>query len=234
MTSEKWLFAFCLISFSGAGVIAWLDGQQGAGYVFFALVGLFLLGFSYQVYRQRTVPEGGPPDPSAQWSRRSRAAHIEQAASFTYSKAALIALRCSVFLSALFLPAIYFLSSPRPTGDDLAGLGVIEVLIVLAVYGAYRACAACSIEVTPDAIRIKGLFRQREFLFSSLGQIALLEAGGRGPRYALALYDKSEKPICKIDTQVEGFEEMVALIKERAFAAGTPYRYRDMWGCWTN
>jgi hypothetical protein len=136
-------------------------------------------------------------------------------------------------LPVLAGPAIYILSSPRPTGSDLAGLGAFEVLVVLAFYGAYRACVQYSIEVAPDSILVGGLFRKRVFPFSSLGKVALLESGGRGPRYVLALYDKRERQLCTLSNGVEGFEEMVALIKERAFAAGTPYRYRDMWGCWT-
>jgi len=37
----------------------------------------------------------------------------------------------------------------------------------------------------------------------------------------------------RISSEVEQFEETAAPIKEYAFAAGTPYRYRNMWGCWT-
>lgn len=231
--SERWLSAACLAVFGVAGIMAWLEGQHGAGYGFFALEGLFLLGFSYQVYRQRNTPEGGPPDPSEQWSRNSGAAHNERTKAFAYSRTILAVLRWFAPLSALFGPVIYFLSFPRPTGGDFIGLAAFEILVVLAFYVAYRACATYSIEVAPDSIKVNGLFRQKDFPFSLLGKVALLESGGRGPRYVLALYDKREKQICLLSNGVEGFEEMVALIKERAFAACTPYRYRDMWGCWT-
>ena len=234
MTSEKRIVALVLVGLTGAGVASWLSGQQSAGYVFFALVGFQLLGLAFQMYQQRTAPAGGPPDPSAQWSRNARTSHGERATSFRYSKGTLVLLRCIALLSSLTGPVIYFLGFPRPTAGDLAGLAAVEVLVVLAFYGAYRAGGAYSIEVTPDAIRVSGLFRLREFPFSSLGKIALLEGGGRGPLYVLALYDKKEKQICSLSDGVERFQEMVALIKEYAFAAGTPYRYRDMWGCWTS
>lgn len=231
--SEKWLSALCVTGLGGAGVVAWLEGQRSAGYLFFALAGLILLVFAYQAYRQRTTPAGGPPDPSVQWSGNFGADHNDRTVTFRYSKATLVLMRCIVFLSALSGPAIYFLSSPRPAGNDLAALGAFEVLLVLAFYGAYRACATYWIEVAPDIIRVNGLFRQRAFPFSSLGKVALLEGGGRGPRYVVALYDRQEKPVRKLSSEVAGFEEMVALIRERAFAAGTPYCYRDKWGCWT-
>ena len=233
MNSEKVVPAICIIGLGGAGVIAWFDGQQGVSYAFLAFAACFLLGISYEVYRRRSMPAGGPPDPSAQWSRNSGAAHNARTAVFAYSRTTLVVLRWLAPLPALVGPAIYFLSSPRPIGGDLIGLGVFEILFVLAFYAAYRACAAYSIEVRPDSIRVDGFFRANEIPFSSLGKVALLENGGRGPRYVLALYDKQEKQMCLLSNGVEGFEEMVALIKERAFAAGTPYRYRDMWGCWT-
>lgn len=157
----------------------------------------------------------------------------KRATVFRYSRTTLVVLGWFSPLPTLVGPAIYFLSSPRPTGGDLAGLGALEVVAVLAFYGAYRACATYLVEVTPDSIKVNGLLRQREFRFSSLGKVALLEGGGRGPNYVLALYDKKDRPICKISSEVEQFEEMVALVKEHAFAAGTPYRYRDMWGSWT-
>lgn len=233
VSSEKWLSALCSVGLAGAGAAAWLSGQQGAGYVFFALIGLLLVGLAYQAYRRRTAPHGGPPDPSAQWSRDARAAHRQQATTFRYSKTTLVVLRWLWPLSALAGPAIYFLSTPRPTGGDLAGLGAFEAVVVLAFYGGYRACATYLIEITPDVIRVNGLYRRKELLFSSLGKVALLEGGGRGPRYVLALYDKQGKQLCTLNDGVEHFEDMVALAKEYAFAAGTPYRYRDMWGVWT-
>ena len=234
MASEKWIVTLVLVGLTGAGVASWLSGQQSAGYIFFALAGFQLLGLAFQAYQQRTAPASGPPDPSAQWSRNARTSHGERATSFRYSKGTLVLLRRIALLSSLTGPAIYFLSFPRPTAGDLAGLAAVEVLVVLAFYGGYRACAAYLIEVTPDSIRVSGLFRQREFPFSSLGKIALLEGGGRGPLYVLALCDMKERQVCSLSGGVERFEEMVALIKEYAFAAGTPYRYRDIWGRWTS
>lgn len=233
MSSEKLLSGVGLAAFVGAGVVAWMSGQQDAGYLFFALVGIFVVGFLYQAYRHRSAPKEGPPDPSSRWSTNVEANDWDRATSFTYSRGLLAALRYFVLLPALIGPAIYFLSSPRPAGAGLAGLAAFEVLVVLAFYIGYRACAAYSIEVTGDAITVISLFRKREFHFSSLGKVALLEGGGRGPRYVLALYDREGQQACLLSDGVDGFEQMVALVKEYAFASGTPYRYRDMWGCWT-
>lgn len=63
--------------------------------------------------------------------------------------------------------------------------------------------------------------------------MALLEGGGRGPKYVLTLYDKQGRRIDTFADTLEGFTELVALTKEYASVAGVPYRYRDMWGAWT-
>lgn len=215
------------------GLVYYRSEQPGAGYLFIALLGFFVALFLYQAYRRKKTAAEGPPDPSAYWRAGTEPRGGRGVTSFGYSRGTLVFLRYFTLLPLLFGPAIYLLSSPRPTGVDLLGLAGFEIFVVLAFYMGYRACVAYSIKVTPDSILINGLFRQREFLFSSLGKVALLEGGGRGPRYVLALYDQKEKQLCALSNGVERFEEMVALIKEAAFAAGTPYRYRDMWGCWT-
>lgn len=233
MSSEKWLSALCVLGFAGAGTIVWMSGDHATALGFFGLVAFFVLAFSYQAYRQRVAPQGGPPDPSVHWRSDASTDSSEQGGSFRYSAGTIVTLRYMAILPALAGPAIYFLSSPRPAGSGLIGLGAFEVLLLLGFYLVYRACVEYAVVVTSDSIELAGLFRKRKFPYASLGKVALLEGGGRGPRYVVALYDRNGKQLCTLSNGVEGFERMVALIKEGALRSGVPYRYRDMWGCWT-
>jgi hypothetical protein len=226
--------AVCIMGFVGAGVAAYASGQQQASYLFMAMVVVFMAIFIYQEYRQRTAPGGGPPDPSGQWSVQVNPKGDETAATFRYPKDTLAVLRYFVAGTSLLGPAIYLMASPRPEGVGLVGLAIFEIIVVAAFYTGYRACVAYAIEVGNDSITASGLFRNRQFRFDSLGKIALLEGGGRGSKYVLALYDKKDRQLCRFGDSLEGFERLVTLVKERAFAEGTPYRYRDMWGCWTS
>src|ERR1700722_7447495 len=93
VSSEKWISAFCLVGFLGAGITAWSTGQLQSGCFFFGLVAVSILGFAYQAYRRRTSPEGGPPDPSAHWRAFANATQDDQVTNFRYSKGSIVAIR---------------------------------------------------------------------------------------------------------------------------------------------
>jgi len=109
----------------------------------------------------------------------------------------------------------------------------LGVCFFLCFYLGYLACKAYSVEVQAEAVVVHGLIKSRTYSFSSMGAISLLEGGGRGPRYVLALYDKANKQLRLIGDGVANFEGLVALMKKRSFEEGISYRFRDRWGCWS-
>jgi hypothetical protein len=192
---------------------------------------LALVGYSR--YKRKTSAGSGPVDPSYDWPS-SDYAGAEETGTFKYSRGTLMFLRAAVWASSLFAPVIYLVSSPRPKGAELAVVVLFGAAIFVAFYLAFLACRAYFIDVQVDGVVVNRLIGTRAYEFSTIGMVALLDSGGgRGPKYVLAVYDKADRMLWKIDDGFDGFQKYVTLMKKRCFEQGIPYRYRDMWGSWT-
>ena len=232
MESGKWITLAASLTFFACAAGAWINGQQGAAFLLLGLVIPLLILDGYGRYRRAAAPGAGPADPSREWKTAGGSCAGEVGV-FRYSQGALNLMKVLVALSALFAPVIYLASSPRPTGTGLIGLSALGVCFFLCFYLGYLACKAYSVEVQAEAVVVHGLIKSRTYSFSSMGAISLLEGGGRGPRYVLALYDKANKQLRLIGDGVANFEGLVALMKKRSFEEGISYRFRDRWGCWS-
>lgn len=233
MKSGNWVMAACILFFCLCAAGAWLDDQQGAAYLFMVFVAgsLALVGFAR--YKRKTTATTGPVDPSYDWPSSNDARACETG-TFRYSQGTLTFLRATAWISTLVAPVIYLVSSPRPSGTDLVVLVLIGTAIFAVIYLVFLACRSYSIDVQADGVVVTKLTGARTYKFSMLGMVALLDCGGgRGPRYVLAVYDKANRMLWKIDDGFDGFQKYVTLMKKRCFEQGVTYRYRDMWGSWT-
>jgi len=233
MRDEKWIVPACLLTFFACAVAAWFDDQHGAAYLFLCIVGVCLFLAGYGRYRQISNADSGPLDPSHVWQTTS-STHSGEVETFRYSPGTITFIQVIAWLSTLVAPIIYLISSPRPVGVDLIWLGLFGAAFFACFYLGFLACKAYSVDIQADAIVIHGLIKSRAYNFSSFGKVALLESGGRGAKYVLAMYDKADRVLCQVDTGIDNFEQFVALMKKRSFEKGVPYRYRNMWGSWTS
>jgi hypothetical protein len=210
-----------------------MQGQRGASVLSLILLAFFCGLFAYQRYRQRAAPPGGPPDPSAHWiagdNRRSNEVMV-----FRYSPGSIKAVRIVMLLSLLPGFIIYAVSRSRPVGAELGFFIPFFVALFGVAYLAYKACEKYAVEVNDTEIVHYRLRAPLKYPFASLGSVALLEGGGRGPKYVLALFDQKGKCMDQFADTLDGFNELVALVKRRAAEVGVKYRYRDMWGSWTH
>lgn len=197
------------------------------------LVGFFVILFGYQWYRQRSAPSDGPPDPSRHWLPLHDDKGRPLLSTFRYPLEAVRPLRWMPWLSVPIVLFLYFAAAVRPTGVTLVPMLVFGALSCACLYSLYLSSKTYSVDVQADSVVVKGMGFSHVYKFSELGKIALLEGGGRGSKYVLALYNSKGSMVCRLSSGLGGFEQLVALVKARAFEAGVPYRYRDMWGCWT-
>jgi hypothetical protein len=230
-TRERFAVILGITVSAGLGTWRYLLGD-GSGFLFLGVAALLLALFVYGLLRQRRVAPEGPPDPSTQW-RLAIGIADRGDCMFRYSSGSIWAARIVALISLLFGPAIYFASSPRPSGSELYGLGIFFMLFSGAFFLVVRACERFGVEVTRTEIVHHRLRSPLTYSFQALGSIALLEGSGRGPNYLLALYDPQGRCVDQFASTLDGFENLVALVKERAFENGLKYRYRDMWGSWT-
>lgn len=233
MGAGKWVVPACVLFFCLCAAGAWRDDQQGASYLFIAFAAGSLALVGYGRYKKRATADSGPFDPSSDWPS-SDDISAGELGTFRYSQGTLLFVRTAAWLSISLAPIIYVASSPKPEGVSLAGLFLFGAVVFTGFYLAYLACRAYSIDVQADAIVVNRLGRCSAYKFSSLGMVALLDGGGgRGARYVLAVYDKADRVLWKIDSGFDGFQKYVVLMKKRCFEEGVAYRYRDMWGNWT-
>lgn len=230
-TRERFVVILGIAVSAGLGMWRYVLGD-GSGFLFLGLAALLFALFVYGLLRQRRVSPEGPPDPSTQWRSAARISGRDDCM-FRYSSGSIWAVRIVALISLLFGPAIYFASSPRPSGSELYGIGTFCVLFSGAFFLGVRACERFGIEVTRTGIVHHRLRSPLTHSFQALGSIALLEGSGRGPSYVLALYDTQGRCVDQFPSTLDGFENLVALVKERALEFGLKYRYRDMWGSWT-
>ena len=231
MSVERWIFAMLpLLALGSLG--AWLSLRgDDAGFIVLTLtavlIGLDVVGF---VHRHR-VPPQGPPDPSAAW-RLTRPAD-GGVYGFAYSRGTLWLARGIFGVSLLALPLIYLTGGFRPGGAELWWMAVFAAVFNGGFLLATLACERYRVEVSAEGLVHYRLRRPLRYPFAALGSVALLQGGGRGPAYVLALYDKQGRCIDTFADTLEGFTDLVTLTKAYAFAAGVAYRYRDRWGAWT-
>lgn len=230
-TRERFVVIWVTAAFAGLGVWRYLVGDSSA-FLFLGLASLLFALFVYSLFRQRRAAPEGPPDPSTQWRLAAGIADGGESM-FRYSSGSIWAVRIVALISLLLGPAIYLASSPRPLGGELYGIGVFWTLLSGASFLAVRACERFGVEVTHIEIVHHRLRSSLTHSFQALGNIALLEGSGRGPSYVLALYDPQGRRVDQFPSTLDGFENLVALVKVRAFEFGLKYRYRDMWGSWT-
>ncbi|CAJ3476609.1 Uncharacterised protein [Burkholderia pseudomallei] len=230
--SDRFVLISAFVTFGALGVGSYLQGDQVAWILILLLLGCFLVLFAYQLYRRRQTPAEGPPDPSANWMsvdrRPTGEAHV-----FRYSRGTISMLRIILLGSLLPGLIIYSVAKPRPAGMELYWFVAIWICFFGTFFLGFIACQKYGVEVTDTEIVHHRIRSPRRYPFSSLGSVALLEGGGRGAKYVLALFDKRGKVLDQFADTLEHFEELVALVKTRAEAAGVNYRYRDMWGSWT-
>lgn len=233
MGAEKWVTPVCVLFFCLFAVGAWRADQQGAAYLFMVFVAGSLVLIAYGRYKRKTTAESDLFDPSNDWPT-SADTHAGETGTFKYSRGSLILIKTIAWLSTLFMPVIFLVSSPRPEGIALFGIVLLGTAIFAALYLAFLACRAYSIDVQADTVVVNKLTGSRAYKFSSLGMVALLDSGGgRGAQYVLAVYDKTDRMLWKMDSGFDSFQSYVTLMKKRCFEQGITYRYRDMWGSWT-
>lgn len=234
MGSGKWIVPASILVFCLCAVGAWLDDQQGAAYLFVAIVAGSLAMVGCARYKRKITASSGPVDPSYDWPS-SNDAGAGETGTFKYSPGTLVFLRALAWVSSLFAPVIYLVSSPRPKGVYLVVLALIGTISFAAIYLTFLACRAYSIDVQADGVVVNKLMRARAYKFSTLAMVALLDCGGgRGPKYVLVVYDKADRVLWKVDDSLDGFQKCVTLMKKRCLEEGITYRYRDMWGSWTS
>lgn len=230
-TRERFAGILGIAAFAVLGVWRLLNGDS-SGFLFLGLAAILFALFVYGLFRQRRVAAEGPPDPSTQWRLAVGAADRDKC-TFHYSRGTIRGVRLCALISLLWGPAIYFASSPRPAGSELYGIVAFCMLVSGMFFLWVRACQRFAVEVTRTGIIHHRLRSPLMHSFEGLGSIALLEGGGRGAEYVLALYDPRGRRVDQFASTLDGFEGLVALVKERAFEAGLTFRYRDMWGSWT-
>lgn len=221
----------CLVGFTGLGAWRYRAGD-GSAPLFFGLLGVFLALFVYGVIHKRRLSVDGPPDPSALWRPSAGAAEASQRL-YRYSRGTILAARICAWSSTLFGFVVYAASQPGPSGLALGAFILLWVVFSGCFFVALEACKRYAVEVTHTEIVHHRLRKPLRHAFRDLGSIALLQGGGRGSHFVLALYDQRGRCVDKFADTLEGFEVLVALVKARAFEIGLPYHYRDMWGAWT-
>jgi hypothetical protein len=151
---------------------------------------------------------------------------------FRYSKSTVALFRWLMPCPAIFFSAVYVLTrhsrSALPFDAYLFLLMAATVVCALIYASMVRGC----VRVTHSDIHIQELFSARNIPFSEISEVHLLR-GGKGPP-VLKLLGRSDKTLATIGGSLENFGSLTALIKERATAAGAPYRCRDLWGRWTS
>ena len=218
-------------AFGVVGVWRCLQGDN-SGFGFLGLTAVFIgLAVFGAIHRRRVAPEG-PADPSAAW--RLAGCADQRVHAFAYSRGTIWTARACGALSLLAGPAIYLASGPRAAGTNLWWLAAFVLVFNSAFLLMVLACERYRVEVGPSGIVHYRLRPPLQHAFATLGSLALLEGGGRGSAYVLALYDKQGRCVDTFGDTLEGFTELTALVKEYAFAAGVTFRYRDMWGAWTS
>lgn len=231
MSAERWIFALLpLLALCSLGAWRSLQGDD-AGFLLLALMAVVIgLGVVAFVHRRR-LPKAGPPDPSVSWPLTRPADGTVYG--FVYPRGVIWVARGVFGMSVLATPLIYGAGVYRPVGADFWWMVVVAVALNGVVLLWAVACERYRVEVGAEGLVHHRLRRPLRHPFAALGSVALLQGGGRGSMYVLALYDKRG---CCVDTfadTLEGFTDLVALTKEYAFAAGVAYRYRDKWGAWT-
>ena len=230
--SDRFALISAFVVCGALGIGSYVRGDHVTWILMSLLLALFLALFAYQAYRRHTTPSEGPPDPSAGWVHIGRGTSSD-AQVFRYSRGTLLMARIVVLASLLPGFVIYAVTKPHPVGAELYWFIAMWICVFGAFYLGLVACEKYAVEVTDTEIVHHRMRRPRRYPFVALGSVALLEGGGRGPKYVLALLDKRGTVLDQFADTLEHFEELVALVKTRAAAAGVNYRYRDMWGSWT-
>ena len=215
----------------GLGAWACRIGDPSAP-LFFAMGVFFVAIFVYGLVHKRRMPVDGPPDPSLQWRLPAGAAD-EGDRMYRYSKGTILAIWICAWASVLLGVVVYVLSRPGPSGTELYTFALFWIVISGCFFVVVVACKRYAVEVTHTEIvhhRLRGSLR---YAYRDLGSIALLQGSGRGAQYVLAIYDPCGRCVDQFANTLDDFEDLVALVKVRAFEVSLPYRYRDMWGAWT-
>lgn len=231
MSVERWIFAVLpLMALCSWGAWRSLRGDD-AGFLLLALaavvIGVWVVAF---VHRRR-LRKAGPHDPSVSWPLTRPA--DGSVYGFAYPRGAIWVARGVFGMNVLAMPLIYWTGTYRPVGAHFWWMVVFAVVSSGGFLLWTVACKRYRVEVGAEGFVHYRLRRPLRHPFAALGSVALLQGGGRGAMYVLALYDKRGRCIDTFADTLEGFTELVALTKEYAFAAGVAYRYRDKWGAWT-
>jgi hypothetical protein len=231
MSVERWIFAvLSLMALCSWGAWRSLRGDD-AGFLLLALVAVVMGIWVVAFVHHRRLPKAGPSDPSASWPLTKPADGTVYG--FAYPRGAIWVARGVFGMSLLAVSLIYLTGTYRPVGADFWWMVVFAVvsnggfLLWILAFERYR------VEVGADGLVHYRLRRSLRHPFATLGSVALLQGGGRGSMYVLALYDKRGRCIDTFADTLESFTDLVTLTKEYAFAAGVAYRYRDKWGAWT-
>ena len=221
------------IAFGALALGAYFQGDHRTFVLALLVIGFFCCLFAYQWFRQRQTPSGGPPDPSVHWAP-NKSRPDNDVLVFRYSPGAILTVRICALLMMLPGFVVYVVTKPRPMGTELFVFIVFWTAFFGVFFLLYEACKKYVVEVSSVEIVHYRLRAPLRYPFSSLGSVALLDSGGgRGPTYVLALFDQRGRKVDQFADTLDGFNEMVALVKQRAAEAGVKYRYRDMWGSWT-
>lgn len=230
-SAKRWIFAVLpLLSLCSLGAWRSLQGDD-AGFLLLGLAAVAIgLGAVAFVHRRR-LPRAGPPDPSVSWPLTMPADGAVYG--FVYPRGVIWVARGVFGMSVLAMPMIYATGNYRPVGADFWWMVVFAAVSSVGFLLWTLACERYRVEVGAEGLIHYRLRRPLRHPFEAMGSVALLQGGGRGSMYVLALYDKRGRCIDTFADTLEGFTDLVALTKEYAFAAGVPYRYRDRWGAWT-
>ena len=230
--SDRFASIAGFIAFGALALGAYFQGDRQAFVLALLLIGFSCCLIAYQWFRQRKTLSGGPPDPSMHWgTNESRPDSNVQV--FRYSPGTILTVRIIAMLMLLPGFVVYAVAKPRPIGTELIVFIVFWAVFFGVFFLGYEACKRYVVEVSRVEIVHYRLRAPIRYPFSSLGSVALLESGGRGAKYVLALFDQRGRQVDQFGDALDGFNEMVALVKQRAAEAGVKYRYRDMWGSWT-
>ena len=232
--SDKFGSIAGFIAFGALALGAYFQGDRQTFVLALLVIGFFCCLFAYQWFRQRETPSGGPPDPSMHWgsneSRRDGDIRV-----FRYSPGTIFTVRIIALLMLLPCFVVYTVTKPHPVGTELFVFIVFWTAFFSVFFLSYEACKKYAVEISNVEIVHYRFRTPLRYPFSSLGSVALLDSGGgRGAKYVLALFDQRGRKVDQFADTLDGFNEMVALVKQRAAEAGVKYRYRDMWGSWTS
>jgi hypothetical protein len=152
---------------------------------------------------------------------KSESAQIQE--EFRYPRYAVICMRLAIGWPLIFFAVAYYEAVNLDTHVSmLLTLFVAPVAICTTfMWLVYLSMKKYCVEVTPSGLAVTYLFSKKSVSFADMSEI-LLVMGGRG-NAELWMRDHAGKRLLKLNNWVDGFESLLALLKQNAGKFGVRY-----------